>query len=42
MQREASKPRQVRKEATVGSKARVTWGSLTSLILQTISKFHIL
>ena len=33
MQQAISKPRQVRKEATVGSQACVTWGSLTSFIL---------
>ncbi len=30
MQRESFEPRQVRKEATVESQSRVTWGSLTS------------
>jgi len=37
MQREASEPLQIRKEATVGSHSRVTLGSLTSLICGTLA-----
>jgi hypothetical protein len=37
MQREISKPRQVRKEATVGGQTRVTWGSLTSLYINLLT-----